>query len=259
VFFLEPGPTAFDFHFRLFGVPVRVHPMFWLISAILGFDLQREGFLYLVLWVGLVFVSILLHEFGHVVAGRIFGARGHIVLYSFGGLAIGSSNLRSRWQRVVVFFAGPLAQLALYGVLWFLFEYQKPAYLRQFPMLWQVSIRLLEYINLYWALLNLLPIWPLDGGRISREVFEAVMPGRGTRFALGVSLLVSGVIAVNALVAMNRGKPLVPYLPTGGGYTVFLFAMLALGSYQAMNQLSAANPWGREGAPWERDPDAWKR
>ena len=67
----------------------------------------ERGFEYLLIWIGCVFGSILIHEMGHVFMGQVFGAQGTIVLYSLGGLAIGSSNLPSRWQRIAVSFAGP--------------------------------------------------------------------------------------------------------------------------------------------------------
>ncbi len=94
----EPEPTTMDLRFRLFGTHVRVHPLFWLITAILGFNstnkpiLPGNGLGDLVLWVFCVFFSILLHEFGHVWMGRLFGSEGHIVLQGMGGLAIGSNN-----------------------------------------------------------------------------------------------------------------------------------------------------------------------
>jgi hypothetical protein len=90
----------------MFGIPIRVHPMFWLMSVILGYSTIQDGFEYLIIWVACVFVSILIHELGHVIMGRFFGADGHIVLYSFGGLAIGSNSLSSRGQRIAVSFAG---------------------------------------------------------------------------------------------------------------------------------------------------------
>src|SRR5262245_44712779 len=103
----------------MFGIHVRVHPFFWLIACLLGADyLERLGPVYLLLWVACMFVSILVHELGHVVMGRAFGARGHIVLYSFGGLAIGSSDLPRRWQRVAVLFAGPFAGFLLFGMVY---------------------------------------------------------------------------------------------------------------------------------------------
>src|SRR3954451_7375602 len=97
--FFEPERTAYDLRFRMLGTEVRVHPLFWLVSFFMGANLSKLGFGYVVLWVGCVFVSILLHELGHVLVGRLFGSEGHIVLYSLGGLAVGSNRLPSRWQR----------------------------------------------------------------------------------------------------------------------------------------------------------------
>jgi hypothetical protein len=104
VYLFEPARTQFDLNFNLFGIHVRVHPMFWLVTAILGWDFQdpQGGMKYVALWVVVVFISILIHEMGHVLMGRIFGSDGHIVLYGFGGLAIGSSDLTKRWQRNLV-------------------------------------------------------------------------------------------------------------------------------------------------------------
>src|SRR5712692_1149687 len=47
------------------------------------------------------------------------------------------------------------------------------------------------FVNFYWPILNLLPVWPLDGGRISRETFEWLMPERGTATSLIVSMIVA--------------------------------------------------------------------
>src|SRR5262249_8193181 len=152
--------------------PVRVHPLFWLFTAILGWDFLREGFAELLIWVACCFLSILLHEFGHVWMGRAFGAQdSYIVLYSFGGLAVRSNDLRQRWQRIAVSLAGPGIQLVLYGLiqlgLWSLSEEQ----LLRIPRGAGLAIGLLMFINLVWALFNLLPVWPLDGGQVSRELF----------------------------------------------------------------------------------------
>ena len=104
----------------MFGTPVRIHPMFWFINVILGWDATMGrgggGVPSLLLWVGCVFVSILVHEFGHVLVGRLFGSHGYIVLYSMGGLAVGSNHLDRRWQRIAVSFAGPFAEFLLLGV-----------------------------------------------------------------------------------------------------------------------------------------------
>ena len=182
MFLIEPNETRYDLRWRMFGTPVRVHPMFWLMSLILGYDgLIRAGVGYLLAWVACVFVSVLLHEFGHVWMGRLFGSTGYIVLYSFGGLAIGSNHLQRRGQRILVSFAGPAIQLVLLAAIWF----SKEWLLRVVPLEWKpagVRIWLMLFqINLLWPVLNLLPIWPLDGGQIAREVCQGITLAQAPR------------------------------------------------------------------------------
>lgn len=256
--FFEPQPTPWDLRWRMLGTDIRVHPMFWLITAILGWsaaDPAQGGSLkLLVLWIACVFVSILLHEFGHIGAGRLFGRKGRIVLYSFGGLAIGSSDLPRRWQRIIVSLAGPAIQLVLWAMLIWLVVPRLPSPFEEMSegQLWlrRIVVELLD-INLYWALLNLLPVWPLDGGRVSRDLFEWFSPRRGFSFALWLSILVGGGLAIYSLRQQDY-------------YLALMFGMLALSSFQLVQQLRAAGPRERPQTwqntePWERDPDYWKR
>src|SRR5690349_5678678 len=106
---VDPTPTPYDLRFHVLGIPVRVHPLFWLVTVVMGWNALAEHVAFLFIWIGCVFVSILIHELGHVWMGQAFGSDGHIVLYSFGGLAIGSNQLEARWQRILVSFGGPLA------------------------------------------------------------------------------------------------------------------------------------------------------
>src|SRR5438067_385273 len=103
----------------MFGIDVRVQPFFWLVALVMGWPLMHydDGMQRLLLWVAVFFVSILIHELGHVCMGRFFGTNGSILLYGLGGLAIGSSNLPQRWQRIAVYFAGPLAGFLLVAML----------------------------------------------------------------------------------------------------------------------------------------------
>ena len=102
---------------RLFGVNIRINPWFWLMSAVLGWSRVQSGVPFLLIWMACVLVSILVHEFGHVMMGRLFGSDGHIVLYSFGGLAVGSIQIPNWWKRVLVSLAGPMAGFLLWGML----------------------------------------------------------------------------------------------------------------------------------------------
>jgi stage IV sporulation protein FB len=256
--FFEPNRTQFDLNFRLFGIYVRVHPLFWIVGAMLGWDLMKLGFEYLLLWILCVFVSILLHEMGHVFMGRVFGADSHIVLYSFGGLAVGAANLSNRWQRIAVSLAGPIAQLLFFGLLLILARQDLEVFRREEGhRLARAALGFLLEINLFWPLLNLLPIWPLDGGRVSRDLFDWILPRRGVAVSLGVSLVIAGLLAIHCLAA-NYGHPL-PILGDylgGDLYMAILFAMLAFGSFQALQALQAQERRWREPAePWRREDD----
>ena len=68
--------------FTLAGFPVQIHWSFFLVAALLGFS--RDLYVLLV-WMGVVFVSVLLHEMGHALVGRRFGMHPEIFLYAMGG------------------------------------------------------------------------------------------------------------------------------------------------------------------------------
>lgn len=250
MFLFEPERTQFDLQWRMFGIPVRVHPMFWLVGVLMGWNLTRDphgnGLLLLLLWIACVFVSILVHELGHVFMGQWFGSYGHIVLFGFGGLAIGSANLPNRWQRIAVSFAGPLAQFLLYGIIELIYW---QADLKMFPLWVLIGLGFLKWINLTWPLLNLLPIWPLDGGQISRDFLGWLAPRRGMQLSLGISIICAGLLAINAIM-VEQERPLLPFFNWGGTYPALFFGLLAFGSFQALQQHEAnMKRWRRD--PWE--------
>ena len=85
--------TQYDLHFQVLGIPVRIHPAFFVLCVIMGFsegwarELQVNVLVPILLWTGVVFVSILVHELGHALMARNFGWPPNITLYHFGGLA----------------------------------------------------------------------------------------------------------------------------------------------------------------------------
>ncbi len=175
---VNPDPTPYDVRWTMFGIRVRVHPLHWIMSAVLGWSLSYFGLEYVAIWIGCVFISILWHEMGHVLVGRFFGAPGHIVLYSMGGLAIGSSDLRKRWHRILVYLGGPLFQLALFGVLWAImrrpFSHFIPIWINSTDTMLEQTLLIMMFINFFWALFNLVPIFPLDGGQVLRDSLDGV-------------------------------------------------------------------------------------
>ncbi|HYV37075.1 MAG TPA: site-2 protease family protein [Gemmataceae bacterium] len=268
MFLLEPGETAYDLKWRMFGVDVRVHPMFWLVSAIMGFSLlsgPHGGVQLFAIWVGCVFVSILIHELGHVCVFRLWGVDAHVVLYAFGGLAVPHRHLYNRWKRIAVSLAGPFAEfliVALIGVALaamgldqlqagvnkilsiFGIPFRGTTVIGLDPLA-EKAVSFLLWINLFWALLNLLPIYPLDGGQVSRDLLDIIKPGgQGVRLALGMSLVLAGLLTVHCIMS-EHDKPLIPFLPPLGMYSAMMFAMLGVQSYQ-MLQHESNPPWRRE-------------
>jgi Zn-dependent protease len=260
--------------------------MFWLVAALMGYS-DGQPIHKLLIWIACMFVSILVHELGHVLMGMIFGTRGYIVLYSFGGLAVGSNQLADWWKRVAVSFAGPLAGFVFLAVILLGLRLGAPAHFEKFlrvggalvgirvpldmdtaleiqahplPPLLEETILVLLFINLFWGLINLLPVWPLDGGQISRDFLSFLLPRRGIQLSLGISFLVAALLAINALFAW-RGIVLIPYIG-GGLWMAILFGMLAFQSFQLLQQRfhhDPRDPWLGQGRPWERNDQWWKR
>ena len=70
---LGAAETPYDLRFSLLGIPVRIHPLFWAVTAVLGFRMNERNLPMVVVWVACVFVSILVHEYGHALMARNFG------------------------------------------------------------------------------------------------------------------------------------------------------------------------------------------
>jgi len=215
------APTPYDLNFSLFGIPVRVHPMFWVVSAIMGW---RGGQLNLMLiYVVCVFVSILVHELGHAWTAKSYGWPPHIVLYAFGGYASYIPAWgRSTGKTILILFAGPGAGFLLYGLICGLEYFLQLRDIVLGDLAWQ-AISDLKWINLAWGLMNLLPVYPLDGGQITHAALCHVRPRDGENITFQISIAVAVGIAVLAFWAHDR-------------YVALLFGMLAFENLQLMQR-----------------------
>lgn len=265
---LEPPRTAYDLHFQIAGIPVRVHPLFWLAALILGLSgnlnsqgVDPEAGMRLLIWTGVLFVSILVHELGHSFVIRYFGQFPRIVLYMLGGLAITdaessfgmrSVSRRTQQQQILISLAGPGAGfvlasataalvIALGGKFGFVFEREyaplfytwepPPDASRPFMML----IHGLLYINIFWGLVNLLPVLPLDGGQVARALFEMADQGNGLVRCLWLSVITGAVAAVGGWLILEDT------------FAALLFVSLAASNYMTLQQISGGGSGGR---PW---------
>ncbi len=251
MFAVEPPPSQGDLHFRVFGFPVRVSPWFWAIAVMLTVGGGREvDPVEALVWVAVMFVSILIHELGHAFTQRHFGGRPRIALYGLGGLAICDDCDRSPRSQILISLAGPAAGFLFAAItilavrlsghqIGFLSLGGRPdfealglemvstqpmivfqAYFEPFAsnVTNQLVADLLQ-INILWGLINLMPIYPLDGGRVSRELFTLNHPRRGIVQSLWLS---AGAASAFAILGLMRGSIL----------TALMFGYLAYANYQ---------------------------
>lgn len=191
------GPT-----FKLLGVPVRVEIWFFVATLLLGLDRIRyrdKPLFWLAEWFVVVAVSILVHEFGHAFAYRRYGQRASIVLWGLGGLTFGQQVLPPR-KRIVVSLAGPFAEILLLGIpaqIALTLMGTKGAFTS--PDLYSF-ISDVAWLNLAWALVNLLPLLPLDGGNVCDAVLEIRYGEPRRQTTRLVSIVTGTVFGVFALV-----------------------------------------------------------
>lgn len=244
-----PEPTRADWHLEIAGIPVRVSAWFWLGAALFGWNGceewangdQRAMLGYLIVWAVVVLVSILLHELGHALAFRFFGAGSQIVIYHFGGVAIPNiwnpARLRPI-QHVLVAAAGPLAQLVLAALViaalkaggWSV-PFPDPAIGKALGLssgqemesrIFTAFFAFLLFVNVYWPLLNLLPVPPLDGGQIVREAMVATGVADAYKIA-GMIGVATGVLV--AYYAYTNQEP----------FIAIMFALLAASCWQSLS------------------------
>jgi Zn-dependent protease len=245
--FQVPPPSRYDLRFSVAGIPVRVSPIFWVIAFLFG--LSTNNILYTLIWVLVVFMSILIHELGHAFAFRRYGLRSSIVLHFAGGLTVPESvSWGSSWanvalgprQEIFISLAGPFsgfvfAALLLgavravggsLGVNWLLGFIPLPT-LRTIPfggVYLSILVYFLLSVNIFWGLINLVPVFPLDGGNVARYLLLQVDPRDGVRKSLWVSVIAGGIVALLGLLYFRSI------------YMAFLFGFLAFQSYQSLQR-----------------------
>ncbi|OWK36003.1 site-2 protease family protein [Fimbriiglobus ruber] len=254
----EPQPTPYDLTFRIFRFPVRIHPMFWLTTLLTGqTSLQRESPLpLLAIWVAVVFVSILVHELGHAFAFRWFRADSRVCLYWFGGLATSNNPPGRPWPSIAVSLAGPGAGFILAAIV---FATNRASGWSVQSLYTYEAYYQLMWVNLAWGLMNLLPVLPLDGGQVCRQLYRIGGARRSEEAALKTSVAVGAVVAAYGLMDyLGQPRALFNEIPSElrfqSLFTTVLFALLAYGSYQALEQLRSYSPWesSYDDTPWRR-------
>ncbi len=190
--------------FDIADIPVRVSLWYGLL-LLYWFKGGGDGRSTL-LWVIVVTLSILVHELGHALVARYYGLRPSILLHGLGGLCNHDRAARDR-DDVFIIAAGPGAGLLLGLVTWVV-SLKAPVEWMLNPWFGAV-VSMSLYVNIGWSLVNLLPIWPLDGGQLYRLLMlRLVKPARAekvthyTALALLALALVYGGVRSTSLLLM---------------------------------------------------------
>ena len=170
----------------IIGIPIRLHLSLLIAIGVLSLFSGYNLITILILAIGL-FGSVALHELGHSVVARAKGGYIHeIVLYPFGGAAKISNLSKKPIDEILIALAGPAVSLAL-AVIFLPLE----------------ATHLLGRINAMLCLFNLLPVFPMDGGRVLRAALS-IKNGRlsATRKATQVGKYFCGLFVIVGVFGM---------------------------------------------------------
>jgi Zn-dependent protease len=191
---------------RVAGIGIFIHWSFWLLPLWVGYEHWSQGPAQVALWVGLVlalFGSVLLHELGHAFMARAFGiGTRDITLYPIGGAARLERMSERPLEEILIALAGPavnvvIAVVLLLGIKLADVPVDPEMLAGQGPVL-PVFLVMLTVMNLFLVGFNLLPIFPMDGGRVFRALLTPLLGRLGaTRAAVWVAVPLSlGLMAL---------------------------------------------------------------
>ena len=195
--------------FRLGRIPVEIELFHFIGAAMLGINQSRgdKGLLWVLLWILVVVVSVLAHEIGHAVALARYRRPAAITLHGLGGVTTHAGGLSSV-QNIVVHLAGPVPMLLLVGLP---ARYWYGSFNSEF--LFRLAYDLYQ-INFWWSIINLMPVWPLDGGQVLASITQLRSRHGNMPLVHWVSITVA-IIGGGWALAVNRDN----------GY-IFLFGLL---------------------------------
>ncbi len=207
-------PASSPWSFRIAtvsGIPVRIHITFFLLVAWVIFAAQSspEG-MTLAILLPFVFLSVILHELGHALTARRFGVGTRdITLYPIGGVAMLTDRPKPK-QEFWIALAGPMVNVVIAVVVGLLLWLTTGSLPQVFAPLKEHSV--LEGIfavNVILPLFNMVPAFPMDGGRVLRSVLAMQMPeAKATQIAAVVGQLLAvgfgmlGIITGNVVLVL---------------------------------------------------------
>lgn len=169
-----------------------------LFFVVLNYD-PKQGIQYALIWIPVLFLSVLIHELAHAAMIGVLGfGSSHVVLTGMGGVTINQRRAKP-WQDLLISLAGPFSSFALAGLAWWITA--NVEIVRTDRMLAALMPRLL-WANVFWGIFNLIPVPPLDGGHATREFFRMFLTERNAFVvSIWIAMVVGGMVVAAALWA----------------------------------------------------------
>jgi Zn-dependent protease len=193
----EPGDDAVKWSAkigRFAGIDVFVHATFPLLLIWVGFIYWTqtgtlEGVLMGIVLILTLFVCVVLHEYGHALTARRYGiGTKHITLLPIGGVAMLERMPKEPRQEVIVALAGPAVNIVIAAAVWLLIALTgRPGSLFELGLVQTNFLQSVLFANILLAVFNMIPAFPMDGGRVLRAVLSMRMDRvRATRMAASI-------------------------------------------------------------------------
>ena len=161
----------------------------------------EQGIQYALLWIPVLFISVLVHELAHAAMIGILGfGHSQIILGGMGGVTINERRARP-WQDFLISVVGPLSSV---GLAFFLAWLYRTVPVMQTDRMLDALIPLLVRMNVFWAIFNSIPVPPLDGGQATRS-FLRMFLRETPAFLIAVWIAIVGGAAI-ALFALYLGQ-----------------------------------------------------
>jgi len=222
------------------GIPVKVHLTFILLLALIYFvgpSIIGIGGIKGVIFVILVFASVVFHELSHSFVARYYGVEVEdITLLPIGGVARMASSPDTPLREVTIAAAGPIASFVLAFSLWFAADVFGSGVTVSDMSVQGGLLAQLAAVNLVLAVFNLIPAFPMDGGRILRGLLGLYLrPLTATRIAVGVGQVLAIGLFFLGLLSMNPFMILIALFVYLGAETEerHVGIMISLGGIQA--------------------------
>ena len=260
--------TPFDLRFRFLGFPCSISGLFWVGALLLsGANLAApNGFQFLLAWIAALLISILVHELGHAIAARTFGCRVlDVRLTMMGGFCAYDREPPVRWQRIAISLAGPAAGFLLWGLLKggnYSFDWDRRAI--DTSLVLAVFLEYMYFINLIWGFFNLLPILPMDGGRVCYELCGAAKVQHPYITARWIGVFTASTLAILGLLITQGVAPpaIVKLLPDWfepSTLRMIWLALFAVQNYMEIQQVKGPSRRGQTYYEPDDEGEEWKK